>query len=234
MALDENNRVKLVKDKPARTEEDQLGEEKIGSRRSGKNRTRAAGEQEQMRREEEGFDQLSVMNKTARSKTETNWLRKVCNALKDKGRKVQQFQKTFQRLQLCVQRVNLRKGLYITRAEHNHRRRERYGESVVQVQNIKQKNAQHIAVLVASLHAMWQMVCKLVTPEDEEESACWGTRPVLRAVFSLGECCSYSRPRERCLWFQLWRGLLMVIIFGKNGQLSSSELDGTRAVECPS
>ncbi|KZV23878.1 retinoblastoma-related protein [Dorcoceras hygrometricum] len=42
--------------------------------RAGKNRTRAAGEQEQMRREEESFDQLSVMNKPARSKTETRWL----------------------------------------------------------------------------------------------------------------------------------------------------------------
>ncbi|KZV34889.1 calcium-dependent protein kinase 33 [Dorcoceras hygrometricum] len=85
--------------------------EPIKCSRAGKNRTITAGEKEQMRREEECFDHLCVMNKPARRKIETSWLsahvlkvRKIL-ALKYKGRKVQQCQKTFQRLQICVQRT---------------------------------------------------------------------------------------------------------------------------------
>ncbi|KZV34248.1 hypothetical protein F511_21733 [Dorcoceras hygrometricum] len=42
---------------------------------------------------------------------------KPAEALNDKGRKVQQCQKTFQRLQLCVQRANCTRGYIKSRAQ---------------------------------------------------------------------------------------------------------------------
>ncbi|KZV16333.1 putative mediator of RNA polymerase II transcription subunit 26b [Dorcoceras hygrometricum] len=49
---------------------------------------------------------------------------KPAEALIDKGHKVQLFQKTFQRLQPCVQRIVFAKRLYISRAGHNKSRGE--------------------------------------------------------------------------------------------------------------
>ncbi|KZV37811.1 hypothetical protein F511_30554 [Dorcoceras hygrometricum] len=86
VALDEKNRAKLVKDEPARTEEDQLGEEKTGSRdlvkldayeRDGGKRIvekNSCGERRnQLGNKLRAQQCLSVMNKPARCK-ETSWL----------------------------------------------------------------------------------------------------------------------------------------------------------------
>ncbi|KZV48791.1 hypothetical protein F511_09212 [Dorcoceras hygrometricum] len=78
-------------------------------------------------------------------------------ALNDKGHKVQSCQKTFQLLHLCVQRIVSAKKLYISTAEH--REMDDDEESVcVQVQNAKQRNAQHKAVQSQVCTLMWQLV----------------------------------------------------------------------------
>ncbi|KZV34669.1 translation initiation factor IF-2, chloroplastic-like [Dorcoceras hygrometricum] len=124
VTLDEKNRAKLVKDKPARPEEGQLGEEKIGSGDLAK--------LDAYERDEASGRKISVTSLTS--------LRKACDELKDKGRKVQ-CQKTFNGYNFVSNGQIYKAAIYI---------KSRAQEKWMRAQERQQKNSEVKRVLCES------------------------------------------------------------------------------------